>query len=45
MPIKHQVENYARKLAEGRPTPTAPREMVVARQPFSDDGIVPNHPR
>jgi uncharacterized protein YjlB len=49
MPIKDQVKNYARKLVEGRPAPTAAREMVVARKAvvhqFSDDGIVPNHPR
>jgi uncharacterized protein YjlB len=49
MPIKDQVKNYARKLVEGRPAPRAAREMVVARKAvvhrFSDDGIVPNHPR
>jgi uncharacterized protein YjlB len=48
MPIKDQV-NYARKLVEKRPEPSTAREMVLKRRPvalrFSDDGIVPNHPR
>jgi uncharacterized protein YjlB len=48
MPLKDQVKNYARKLIEKQPDPTAARKLVRRRTPliryFSDDGIVPNHP-
>jgi uncharacterized protein YjlB len=48
MPIRDQVQNYARKLIETRPAPEEARNMVRRRKPqalrFSDDGIVPNHP-
>jgi len=49
MPIRDQVKNYARKVLEKRPEPDEARAMVRHRRPnaihFSDDGIVPNHPR
>jgi len=49
MPIKDQIKNYARKLVEDRPSPSELEGMVRGRKPlalmFSDDGIVPNHPR
>jgi uncharacterized protein YjlB len=49
MPIRDQVQNYARKLVEKRPAPDEARAMVRRRRPsairFSDDGIVPNHRR
>lgn len=49
MPITDQIKNYAKKLLEGRPDPSALRAMVRTRKPlkvlFADDGIVPNNPR
>jgi uncharacterized protein YjlB len=49
MPITDQVRNYARKLVEKSPAADEARTMVRARTPsayrFSDDGIVPNHPK
>src|SRR5690349_3515174 len=49
MPLKDQVENYARKFIEKRPAPDEARAMVRRRKPskhrFSDDGVVPNHSR
>jgi uncharacterized protein YjlB len=49
VPIVDQVKNYARKLAEKQPDAVALRHLLRARKPlayrFSDDGIIPNHPR
>jgi uncharacterized protein YjlB len=49
VPIRDQVENYARKLVEDRPAAAAVRDIVRPRkaftQRFSDDGIVPNNTR
>jgi uncharacterized protein YjlB len=49
MPLKDQIKNYANKLVEDRPDPTALRRMIRARTPsslrFMDDGIVPNNPK
>ena len=49
MPLKDQLENYARKLVEKRPAPRDVQQRVRVRKPrtkrFRDDGIVPNHPR
>jgi uncharacterized protein YjlB len=49
MVLKDQVKNYAKKLIEARPDPSTLRELIRLRKPlairFSDDGIVPNHPR
>ncbi len=43
MPIKDQIKNYAKKLVETRPDPTALRALVRAHKPlafhFPDDGI------
>jgi len=48
MPLTDQIKNYARKLAEKRPSQAQLDAMVRARKPqtirFADDGIVPNHP-
>jgi uncharacterized protein YjlB len=49
MVLKDQIKNYAKKLLETRPDPSALREMVRRRKPvslhFADDGIIPNNPR
>lgn len=49
MPLKDQLQNYARKVIERRPGEEALRAMVRLRKPasmtFEDDGIVPNNPR
>ncbi|HLH95686.1 MAG TPA: cupin [Xanthobacteraceae bacterium] len=49
MVIKDQIKNYARKLFEQRPDVAALRSQIKQRKPvalfFTDDGIVPNHPR
>jgi uncharacterized protein YjlB len=49
MPLKDQITNFARKLAERQPDEAALRRMVRIRKPvqarFKDDGIIPNHPR
>ena len=49
MPLKDQLTNYARKLIENKPGRTSLRSLVQRRKPvtkhFTDDGIVPNHPR
>ena len=40
-----QIKNYAKKLVENRPDPSALRKLVRSRKPqairFRDDGIVP----
>jgi uncharacterized protein YjlB len=49
MPLKDQIENYARKAIESRPDEEALTAMILPRRPiammFGDDGIVPNNPR
>jgi len=49
MPLTDQIKNYAQKLVENRPDPSALRTLVRSRKPlairFRDDGIVPNNPR
>lgn len=49
MPLKDQIKNFAKKLIEDRPDPSALRALVQPRKPlsvlFADDGIVPNNPR
>jgi hypothetical protein len=44
-----EIKNFARKLVEQRPDPSALRRMVRPRKPlsllFADDGIVPNNLR
>ncbi len=49
MPLKDQITNYARNLTEDKPEPVDLAAMRRARKPmvrhFTDDGIVPNHPR
>jgi uncharacterized protein YjlB len=48
MPLKDQVQNFARKLLEDRPDRPVLQQLTRHRKPmtqrFSDDGIVPNHP-
>jgi uncharacterized protein YjlB len=47
--LKDQVKNYAKKLVERRPDPSALRRLVKRTKPltirFDDDGIVPNNSR
>lgn len=49
MPIADQIKNYARKMTERRPDAAMLQGMLRTRKElarrFSDDGIVPNHPR
>ena len=49
MVLKDQIKNYARKIAEVKPDAEALASMLRKPKPlkvrFSDDGIVPNHPR
>jgi hypothetical protein len=49
MPLTDQIKNYAKKLVENRPDPSALRTLVRSRKPlairFREDGIVPNNPR
>lgn len=49
MPLADQIKNTARKLTEDAPNARELGAMVNMRRPmtrrFSDDGIVPNHPR
>ena len=49
MPLTDQIKNYAKKMVENRPDPSALRTLVRSRKPqairFRDDGIVPNNPR
>lgn len=48
MPLKDQIKNFARKIAEDAPDAAELKRLVRARKPqikmFSDDGIIPNHP-
>lgn len=49
MPIKEQIENFARRVVERSPGPSELKQLVRRRRPaalrFADDGIVPNNPR
>jgi uncharacterized protein YjlB len=49
MPLKEQITNFARRIAERQPDEAALQRLVKVRKPlqirFKDDGIIPNHPR
>ena len=49
MLLKDQIKNFARKALEAKPNRDALARMLRKPKPltamFSDDGIVPNHPR